>query len=107
MTEGKLTPEAVQIAKAIAAARSSRRFRPRVTKVQLKKSTDSMKEALAVIDTWEEIAQFGGEKILDWIVNMGLSYLRSGGLDMLAKVASQGVEPLQEYLKEKVGDIVS
>ncbi len=102
-----MTPEAVQIAKAIAAARSSRKFRPRVTKVQLQKSVSDMKEAIAVIDTWEEIAGFGGRKVLDYIVNVGISYLRSGGLDMLAKVALQGTEPLREYLKEKTGGMVS
>lgn len=106
MTKGKLTPEAVQIARAIAAARSSRKFRPRVTKVQLQSAVNEMKAALDVVDTWEEIAQQGGRKVLNWIVNMGLSYLRSGGLDMLAKVAAQGTEPLQEYLKEKAGDII-
>lgn len=104
MTEPQLTPEAVQIAKAIAAARSHKRFRPLVTEDELNDSIKSLKEAIDVVDTWEEIAKVGGERILDYIISLGTSYLKSGGFDLLTKAAMKGVKPLTDYLKDKASE---
>ncbi len=53
MTEPRLTPEAIQIAKAVAAARSKKRFRPLVTEAELDSSLKDLKKAIDVVDTWE------------------------------------------------------
>jgi len=103
MTEPRLTPEAIQIAMAIAAARSQKRFRPLVTEAELETSLADLKKAIAVVDTWEEIASVTGSTILDYMVSLGTSYLKSSGFDSLTKVALKGIEPLTDYLTKMVG----
>ena len=100
MTEPRLTPEAIQIAKAIAAARSRRRFRPLVTEAELDTSLADLKKAIAVVDTWGEIGSIAGETILDYMVSLGTSYLKSGGFDLLTKTALKGIQPLVDYLQD-------
>ena len=106
MTEPRLTKEAIQIAKAVAAARNSKRFRPLVTEAELDASIKSLKAALAVVDTWEEIASLAGETVLDYIIDLGTSYLKGGGFDLLSKAALKGIEPLVDYLQKTSEDIV-
>jgi len=105
MAEPVLTREAIQIAKAIAAARSHQRFRPLVTEAELEKSLTDLKDAIAVVDTWGEIASVGGEKVLDYIVSLGVSYLKSSGFDLLAKFAMKGIEPLVAYLQTEAAKV--
>jgi len=105
MTEPVLTREAIQIAKAIAAARSHKRFRPLVTDAELDKALADIKAAMAVVDTWEELAKIGGEKVLDYIVSLGVSYLTGGGFGGLREAALLGIEPLMDYLKAEAAKV--
>ena len=104
MAEPRLTREAIQIAKAIAAARSHQRFRPTVTVEELDGTLAELQDAIDEIDTWSEIFQFGGEKILKAVVSLGVSYLKGGGFEALANVALQGIEPLMSYLRQKASE---
>jgi len=104
MTEPLLTREAIQIAKAVAAARSHKRFRPLVTGAELDTALSDLKAAIDVVDTWEEIFKVGGDKILDYLVSLGTSYLKGGGFDLLSKAALKGIEPLMDHLREKASE---
>ena len=106
MTEPRLTREAIQIAKAVAAARSQKRFRPLVTPQEMEQSIQDLKAAIAVVDTWEEIASIAGEQVLDYMIALGTSYLRSGGFDALTNMAMKGIQPLVDYLQQKSGEVL-
>ena len=106
MADPQLNREIVQIAKAIAAARSHKRFRPLVTEIELAETIKDLKAAIAVVDTWDEIAKAGGEVILNGIVALGTSYLKSSGFDILTDTALKGIEPLSEYLRQKASEVL-
>lgn len=97
----KYKPEDIAIAKAIAAAVGTSRFRPTVHFETRRSSLSQLRYAVEEIDTWSELGENAGPLVIDTIISLGRAYLTGSGLGTLANIASKGLDYLVRYLQEE------